>query len=473
MKKILPFLIFIFFNTYAIAQSNKQKIDSVNSLVVKYFNAKNADSLYALSGDAFKSQLSADQFKQICNNNLFPLGIMQTTFESNTSGINKYKAVFSTGTILALYVSLDDKDKLYTFLFKPYIDETNKKTSVATNNSLSSVLDKAVDSIVKPYITLAATCGLSIGVLKNNAMHFYGYGETTKGDKQIPDEHTLYEIGSITKTFTAILLADAVNNGKIKLDDPVNKYLPDSIPPLQYDGSTVTIEMLSNHSSGIPRMPNNFDDVATDSLNPYKSYDEQKLFSFYKTFKLNRKPGTQYEYSNLAAATLGIILEHVYHKSFEELVTEKICAPLRMNNTHQFISANDSARVATGYSENGEYNGPWDFEAFAPAGSLRSDAADMLMYAKANLGDAPSALNKDIQLTHVITFTDGGNKVALGWHYIKAGNDEILFHNGGTGGYRSYLGINLDKKIAVVILSNTAISVDDVGNELMKWMENN
>lgn len=135
MKKVLSFSILIFINTYAIAQSNQQQIDSVNSLVVKYFNAKNADSLYALSGEAFKKQLSADQFKQICNNNLFPLGIMQTTFESNTSGINKYKVFFSTGTTLALYVGLDDKDKLYTFLFKPYIDETNKKTSVAANNT--------------------------------------------------------------------------------------------------------------------------------------------------------------------------------------------------------------------------------------------------------------------------------------------------------------------------------------------------
>jgi len=473
MKKHFLFLILISINACTMAQSNQQKIDSVTLLVKQYFNAKDANALYALGGEAFKSQLSADQFKQICNNNLFPLGAMQTTFENNASGVAKYKAVFATGTVLALYVSLDEKDKLYTFLFKQYIDETNKKTNVATINTLSTALDQSVDSIVRPYVNLAATSGISIGILKNNIMHFYGYGETTKGNKQIPDEHTLYEIGSITKTFTAILLADAVNNGEIKLDDPVNKYLPDSIPQLQYQGTPVTIEMLSNHSSGIPRMPNNFDDAASDQLNPYKNYDEQKLFSFYKTFTLSRKPGTQYEYSNLAAATLGIILEHLYHKSFEELTTEKICAPLHMNDTREFIRTNDSARVAPGYNENGEYNGPWDFEAFAPAGSLRSDASDMLLYAKANLGDAPPALNKDIQLTHVVTFTDGSTKTALGWHYIKAGNDEILFHNGGTGGYRSYLGINTDKKIAVVVLSNTAISVDDAGNELVNWLENN
>ena len=99
--------------------------------------------------------------------------------------------------------------------------------------------------------------GLSIGILKDGKTIFYDYGETAKGNAQLPDQNTIFEIGSISKTFTAILLADAVNSGKIKLDDPVSKYLPDSIPKLQYNNVPITIASLSNHSSGIPRMPNN------------------------------------------------------------------------------------------------------------------------------------------------------------------------------------------------------------------------
>lgn len=466
------FVLFFCTSVVLLAQTNQMKVDSVCRLIEQYFNSKDADKIYSLAGEKFKKQISFEQFKQICNTNLFPLGKMQTQFEKNTDGVSKYKAIFSSVT-LGLYLSIDDKDKVETFLFKSYINEQKKTVKVPGTNALHTALDKEVDAAVQPYISLAATTGLSIGILKDGKTYFYGYGETAKGNKQIPDEHTLFEIGSIAKTFTSILLADAVNNGKIKLDDPVNKYLPDSIPQLQYQGIPVTIKMLSNHTSGIPRMPSNFDAFVTDPSNPYKNYGEQQLFSFYKNMKLDRKPGTVYEYSNLAAATLGVILEHSYKKSFEQLLVSKICNPLHMNDTRQFIRRKDSARFAKGYNENGDYNGQWDFKAFAAAGSIRSTAADMLLYAKANLGNAPSSLRKAIELTHIVSFTDGTNNIGLGWHYIKPGNDEILFHNGGTGGYRSYLGINLNKKFAVIILSNTAIGTEESGNELMKWLEKN
>ena len=472
MKHIfLPVMLF-FFCVELPAQSRQHKIDSVSILVTKYFNTKNADSIYALAGEKFKTSLSLAQFQQIAHANLFVLGTMQATFEQHTNGVSKYKAQFATQT-LAMYISLDDKDKLFTFLFKEFVDDTRKKAQVLTTNPASSLLDQAVDSVVRPYVSLEATAGLSIGILKEGKMYFYGYGETAKGSGQIPDQHTLFEIGSITKTFTATLLADAVNKGKIKLDDPVNKYLPDSIAPLQFEGVPVTIKMLSNHSSAIPRMPDNFDSMTTDALNPYKNYDDRRMYSFYTTLKLSRKPGTVYEYSNMAVATLGLILERIYKKSFEQLVTELICAPLGMTETRQFLRKNDSARFAKGYNETGGYVGQWDFDAFAAAGSLRSTAADMLLYAKANLGNAPASLNKAIQLTHAVTFQDGANKTALGWHYTKLGATEILGHNGGTGGYRSYLAMDTGKKIAVIILSNSAISTDDIGKELMAKLEKN
>jgi CubicO group peptidase (beta-lactamase class C family) len=470
MKRISLIILLINICLHASAQDQKIKNDSVSILVQQYFNAKNADSLYALAGNTFRQNLSEDQFKTICNNNLFPLGAMQIQFESFSNNISRYKAAFNSVN-LVLLIGLNDQGKLQTLLFQPYVSALKKATKVFSNNPLQTLTDKAVDSIVQPYASLATTHAISIGILKNNETHFYGYGETVEGNKQIPNEQSLFEIGSITKTFTAILLSDAVNSGKIKLDDPVNKYLPDSIPQLQYEGVPVTIKMLSNHSSGIPRMPDNFDTVATDSLNPYKDYDEHNLFSFYKSLKLKRMPGSKYEYSNLAVATLGIILQHIYSKSFEQLLIEKICDPLQMNNTRQYIRKNDSSKVAVGYNEEGKYNGPWDFEAFAAAGCIRSSAEDMLKYAKANLGEAPAFLNKDIQLTHTVTFKDSNATVALGWHYIKAGDEEILFHNGGTGGYRSYLGINLNKKTAAVILSNTAVSVDDIGNTLIKFLD--
>ena len=307
----------------------------------------------------------------VCNNNLFPLGeIKELRFEKETNGIYKYKSTFNTMN-LSLFIGLDKSDKIETFLFKPYVDEKAKKSQkAASSNPLVSRLDKEVDTAAQSYISLLPTTGLSIGILVNGKTYHYGYGETAKGNGQLPDEHSIYEIGSISKTFTATLLADAVEKGKVKLDDPVSKYFPDSIPALVYQGVPVTLKTLSNHSSGIPRMPNNFH--SADNNNPYKDYSDQDLYSFYKTFKMDRKPGAQYEYSNLAAATLGVILEKVYKKSYQDLIVEIICDPLGMDETREFIRKNDSIRFVKGYNEEGKYNSQWDFDAMAPAGSIRS-----------------------------------------------------------------------------------------------------
>ena len=473
MKRIFPLLLFIFPYVILPAQSVlQQRTDSVSRLVLTQFNEKNAGGLYALTGDGFKKALTYDAFLSVCNNNLFPLGEMkEARFEKETNGICTYKAVFSSMNV-TLLLGLNNADKIETFLFKPYVDENARKDhKVISSNRLISPLDQVVDSATRPYMSLLPTTGLSIGILKNGKLFYYGYGETAKGNGQLPDEHTIYEIGSITKTFTSLLFANAIEQDRVKLDDPVSKYFPDSIPVLAFEGTAVTLKTLSNHSSGIPRMPTNFH--PKDNENPYQDYSVQDLYGFYKTLKLSRKPGSQFEYSNLGGATLGIILEKVYKKSYQDLFIETICDPLGMNDTREFIRKNDSTRFAKGYTQEGKYNSPWDFEAMAPAGSIRSTAADLLIYANANLGESPKSLEKAIQLTHVPTFTDGTNKIALGWLYIKPGKDEVLFHNGGTGGFRSYLAVNLDKKFAVVVLSNTSIGVEEVGNYIMKWLEVN
>jgi CubicO group peptidase (beta-lactamase class C family) len=473
MKKILLFTVFLYIGNILYGQSiQQQKTDSVCMLLKAYFNEKQDSKIYTLTSEAFKTSLSADAFKSFFVNNLFLLGkINEIVFENYVDGIGKYKAAF-VSLNLTLLLSLDHNDKIETLLFNPYADETAiKNYEVGSTNTLTTSLDRAIDSAVQPYIRMQATAGLSIGIFKNGKTIFYGYGETVKGNKKIPDEHTMFEIGSISKTFTAILLADAVRSTRVKLDDPINKYLPDSIPPLEYLGIPITLKTLSNHSSGLPGLPSNFH--TSDYRNPYKDYSKNDLYSFYKSFKPIRKPGEKYEYSNLAVGTLGVILENVYHESYETLFTEKICTPLGMRDTKEFLKKDDSARFAIGYNREGIYNPQWDFKTLAGAGSIRSTAADLLKYAKANLGGGSSELAKTIQLTHTVTFTEGQTKVALAWHYIKPGTDEVIFHNGETGGYHSYLAINRDKQFAVVILSNCARGTEEVGAAIMKWLEFN
>jgi len=474
MKKLCLLPLLVFATHLLIAQvSPQQRIDSVCRLVQQYFNEKSIDKLYELTGESFRKSLPQETFKSVCVNNLFPLGEMKKTeFESHTNGVSRYKAIFPSMN-LALVISLDKAEKIETFLFSPYTDliGAKKNDKVPSSNPLVTALDKKLDSTVQSYISLKATTGLSIGILKDGKSIFYGYGETARGNQQLPNEHTLFEIGSLSKTFTSILLADAVNRGKVKLEDPVNNYLPDSIPLLQYGGITVTLKTLANHSSGIPRMPSNFH--SSDNENPYKDYDRKDLFSFYKSFTPVRKPGEKYEYSNLAVGTLGVILEDVNHSSYEALLTKTICKPLHMFETKVLLLATDTLCFAKGYKEDGSVSSQWDFKALGAAGCIRSTSADLIKFAKANLGDAPPALNKDIKLTHLVTFTENKTKLGLAWHIIQPGTDAVYFHNGQTGGYHSYFAVNLKKKFAVVILSNCAIGTEEIGGAIMKWLETN
>jgi len=335
-----------------------------------------------------------------------------------------------------------------------------------------STPDKAIDSMVQSYLKNNHAVGLSIGILKEGKTRFYGYGETGKGSGKAPDSATIFEIGSISKTFTATLLGLAIVTGKLRLDDSVNKYLPDSIPLLQYSGKVMRLRDLANHTSGLPRMPSNFFAPVVDLQDPYRNYTIEKLYSFLKHWQPGRVPGSKYDYSNIGVGLLGVILQRVYGRSYEEMVVSQICRPLGMYDTRVTIREQDSVFFAKGYDFSGNYNSPWNLPAaFAGAGAIRSTAGDMLKYAQANLGGVAGELGKAIQMTHDSTFSQGDLVLGLAWHYIRPGEERVLFHNGGTGGYRCYLAIHLKLQFAVVVLANTAISPDSLGNELMRYLE--
>jgi len=479
MKRTAPILLFLLVPALTgLAQKTaQQKNDSVFVLVKRYMNEKALDSLYALTGERFQQTINWDNFKTITNKNLFPLGeVKATSFIKIANDVSFYKTEYAS-TTLTMIVGLDSLGKLQAFAFQPYADESLRKTGVVgSDNPKASAQDKFVDSVAMGYIRRLPPVGLSIGILREGKTRFYGYGETVKGNGKIPDAGTIFEIGSISKTFTATMLGLAVGEGKIRLDDPVNRYLPDSIPLLQYEGKVATIRTLSNHTSGIPRMPGNFQATVVNGMDPYASYTVADLYRFLRELKLGRAPGTEFEYSNAAVGLLGTILQKQYGRSYEELLLGEVAGPLGMTDTRVNIRGVDSARFAGGYDDKGAYNGPWNLSAaFAGAGAIRSTARDMLKYAGAEMGDpgVPGLLAKAMQLTQTLTFQDGHTRIGLGWIVVSSAGDDILFHNGGTGGYRSYLAINVKKKIAVVLLSNCGIGVDEEGANLMAWLEKN
>lgn len=337
-------------------------------------------------------------------------------------------------------------------------------TVIRSSNPLITVVDKKIDKLVRQTMERKAIVGLAVGILRTGTTTFYNYGETKRGNGQLPNEHTFFEIGSITKTFTATLLGRAVVDGKLGLNDPINRYLPDSIPKLEYQGAPVTLVTLSNHTSGLPRMPSNADYPNDFAL--FKNYDDSALFRFYMGYTLSRKPGEKLEYSNLAVATLGVILERIYGMRYDSLVVKLICTPLNMSDTRLDIPAADSIRLAQGYGLRGRPVRHWKWKAFAGAGGLKSTADDMLKYAAANMRDVSTALDTAIQLTHKITFPVGHDGMGLGWEVERSSHRYLYSHNGMTGGFQSFLIVDPANQTAVVVLSNKATDDDDAMNDL-------
>lgn len=456
----------------ASAQSIQQrKNDSVFTLVYKYFNERQAESIYTLAGELFKKQLSPETFKRIADQQLFPLGpIRQSSLISfQNNKLSTYKLDFDSGT-LQLLMTLDKDDKLELFLFQPYKESVaDKLKPVPTSNLMRTLTDKKVDSAARNYIQKGSTIGLSVGIMKNGVTHTYNYGEMQQGNGILPDANSIYEIGSITKTFTATLLAYYTDEGKVKLTDPITKYLPDSVASNK-ELKEITLEMLSNHTSGLPRLPDNFEFHSSDRYDPYKDYNKQHLLEYLKTCKLTSKPGETYAYSNLAVGLLGTILEQVSGKPFEEMAKEIICTPLNMQSTAQHLSYNQKQHFVTVYNEDGKATSPWSFNTLAPCGALRSSVNDLLLYVKANMTKTNTMLSNAFELTHKITFNKDA-KLGLGWHTIVVNGVEYYFHDGGTYGCSSFLAFNIEKNIAVIVLSNSGVNTNELGINLIKKLQ--
>ena len=466
------FISLIIFMQPARAQSRQQqKVDSVFQQVKKYFNQKNADAIYNMAGADFQKELSISAFSDVANKQLFPLGKIRksslVSFVNNSTAI--YKLKFDAIT-LQLLINLDSRDKLALFLFQSYAEPDGNKTAlVPSSNPLKSAMDKKVDTIARAYIQKANTVGLIIGVIDDGHITTYSYGETIKDNHKLPNADNFFEIGSITKTFTATLLAWYVNHGQVKLTDKITKFLPDSVAA-NSELQSINLLNLINHTSGLARIPDNLITHTADALNPYKDYTKDLLYAYLKTCRLESKPGEKYSYSNLAVGLLGSILETVSGEPYSQMVREIICRPLGMFSTDQYLNPLLAPRFVQVYNEHGDPTPAWDFDVLASCGALRSTLNDLLLYTKANMHSGAGVLSDAIKLTHHITFNKDV-KIGLAWHVIKVNGIEYYFHNGGTNGSSSFFAFNADKNLAVVVLSNAAESTDPVGTGILKKLQ--
>ncbi len=256
-------------------------------------------------------------------------------------------------------------------------------------------LRQQIDSLAQPLIEDGTAVGFVVGIVRDGQTQIFGYGETVKGSQTVPDGDTLFEIGSISKVFTCSLLADMVERGLMKLDDPVQQYLPDDVKMPVAEGQPIKLVDLATHTSGLPRLPDNL--RPADLTNPYADYGDQQLFAFLNGHKLSRPPG-KYEYSNLAMGLLGAVLARRAGTSYEQLLTDRITGPLAMNDTRITLDEAHRKRLATAYSFALEPVKSWDFQALAGAGAIRSTARDILKFAAANFDGSDAPLAKAFRL---------------------------------------------------------------------------
>jgi CubicO group peptidase (beta-lactamase class C family) len=329
------------------------------------------------------------------------------------------------------------------------------------------VTREQVDALVKPLIAGEWVSGLVVGIVSPQGSQVYGYGESgTKGSP--PDGRSVFEIGSVSKVFTGVLLADAVTRKEVALDDPVSNYLPADVKLPTRDDTSITLLHLSTHTSGLPRMPDNL--RPKDPTNPYADYTVRQMYDFLAGAKLARKPGGKSDYSNLGVGLLGHTLALRAGKSYEELLQERVCAPLGLKETRITLTPEMRGRLVPGHGADGEPAANWDLPTLAGAGAIRSTVDDLLRFVKANL-DAPNGpLGPAFHLSHEKRFPVEGNlSIGLGWHRNDASGS--VWHNGQTGGYHSFVGFLPEQGVGVVVLCSTASDQGDaVGTNVLRLL---
>ncbi|MFC1538918.1 serine hydrolase domain-containing protein [Candidatus Latescibacterota bacterium] len=342
------------------------------------------------------------------------------------------------------------------------------------DNPLETKLDSVVNKYSMKLLKDNSMAGLSLGIYNNGETFFYNYGSIEKDKQIIPTQNTIYEIGSITKTFTGILLAHAVLENRINLNDDIRTYLK-NYDNLQYDGIPIKVINLANHSSGLPEdlYPEEIQNIENpsmfDIINVFEG-DKGALFlrDLHKV-KPDTALGSKIQYSNTGVIILGIILENVYGTSYSELIKEYFTRPLGMNNTETVYFESDTDNYTKGYDKKGNIMPHITFQIAGAAGGLKSTAYDMILYIKENIKEMDEA----IKLSHESTISIDGQEIGLGWQMCKnTMGDKQLWHDGGEPGFSSYIAIIPEKNIGIICLTNQRGRQNQLTNLSEKIIEN-
>jgi len=319
--------------------------------------------------------------------------------------------------------------------------------------------------------------GAVIGLVdgSNQGLACLGYADLSK--KSAVTEHTLFEIGSISKVFTGILLEHAIEDGRFSLDDKLSDLLKEKGDFSNFEN--VTLKDLVTHHSGLPKvMDSPMAILKTAYLfymnkNPYGYYTTERVLNYLQEVDVESDYGS-YKYSNIGVGLVGYLLAQSYNESYENLIRRYILSPYRMVDSCVLVPDSRKSSFAVGYSsvnqilgqDNVDYKESpyWDLpEIIVGAGGIRSSGADMLLFLEECLRGNDPALNASLDV-----LVPGKLDMAMCWHVLEVEDTRVYFHNGATGGFFSYLIFNREKQIGLFILFNSQKSPDAIAQILLK-----
>ena len=338
--------------------------------------------------------------------------------------------------------------------------------------------NEALAAWLQPVFAQGYVHGMVVGVLDATGSAVYGFG--TVGTTEIaPTGDTIFQIGSVSKTFTGLLLASQVAGGALSASEPVQNLLPASVTVPTWHGLPITLQDLTTHTSGLPDAPTNL--TPTDPLNPWAGYSVQDLYTFLNGYALPYAPGTQFVYSDVGEGLLGLALSLKAGTTYDGDVQSVIAGPLGLVDTTSMLSASQQPRLAPAYDGDLNPIEAWTFtEADAPAGALRSTVNDLLVYGAAQAGVTTSPIAAAMTLSHkpITQSFDLTDEIGYNW-IVSPGN--ILWHNGGLYGGAAFVGFDpVEHKVVAILLDTGALNTPtpvfsdvptSLGLLLMHWLQ--
>ncbi len=321
----------------------------------------------------------------------------------------------------------------------------------AFSQNLKNDIDSLFYAKKNSVFALNPKLGIAIGIIKNDQTFYFSFGNLNQESSEKINENTIFEIGSLTKVFTGLLIADEIEKNKLTLNDYIEKYLPKNVVNKNIR-KKVTIKNLLSYTSGLPTFHGDKYDIEIqelDSIQPYKAVTKKKLL---KVLSENDTIGKQeYEYSNYNYALLGYVLNKLEKQNYEKIVKKTIFEPLDMNSS--FCNKFPKSNIAGLYDEDGKPVEKAILGEFEAAGVIKSNAVDMIKFIYNQINDT-TKLQKSINLSHTILYENTEMKTAFGWHIIKIKDNEVYLMQGDTFGNSSIIGFDKKNEIGIVILAN-------------------